>query len=181
MLVRGKSRCSRWIPSGVSSCVRHQSVAVFDATEGLLARTTISKAAEKSIDPFKLSFYWDTQRPTRGQLSYARHFFHVEQAQISFSAMKFYQMVQTGLPEVAFFGRSNVGKSSLLNGLFGVPIARVSNNPGMTRSLNAYTIGGADAVGNQGRINVLDTPGYGKGSRLEWGKEIIKYLAQRKE
>ncbi len=65
-----------------------------------------------------------------------------------------------GLPpsfpvEVAFAGRSNVGKSSLINALTGRrDIARVSNTPGRTRELNFFTLG-------DGRLAVVDMPGYG--------------------
>jgi len=65
-----------------------------------------------------------------------------------------------GLPpsfpvEVAFAGRSNVGKSSLINALTGRrDIARVSNTPGRTRELNFFTVG-------DGRLAVVDMPGYG--------------------
>jgi GTP-binding protein len=79
------------------------------------------------------------------------------------------------LPEVAFIGRSNVGKSSLLNALVGERIARVSATPGKTRALNVYLIpglgvrgsglggGGARAPGPEPRapFYLLDLPGYG--------------------
>src|SRR5690348_16382423 len=57
------------------------------------------------------------------------------------------------LPEVAFLGRSNVGKSSLLNALVGRTLARVSATPGKTRALNAFEIDGA--------YYLIDLPGYG--------------------
>src|SRR6266567_1963304 len=57
------------------------------------------------------------------------------------------------LPEVAFIGRSNVGKSSLLNALVGRRIAKTSGTPGKTRALNVFLIGGA--------YYFLDLPGYG--------------------
>lgn len=65
------------------------------------------------------------------------------------------------LPEVAALGRSNVGKSSLLNALAGRRIARVSATPGKTRALNVYNMGG--------RYYFLDLPGYGyaKASKIE--------------
>jgi GTP-binding protein len=56
------------------------------------------------------------------------------------------------LPEVAFLGRSNVGKSSLLNALTGRRIAKVSGTPGKTRMLNVFQVDGA---------YLLDLPGYG--------------------
>lgn len=57
------------------------------------------------------------------------------------------------LPEIAFVGRSNVGKSSLLNALVGARIAKVSGTPGKTRMLNVYAVSGA--------LYFLDLPGYG--------------------
>ncbi|KAI9867790.1 MAG: hypothetical protein M1813_007612 [Trichoglossum hirsutum] len=77
-------------------------------------------------------------------------------------------------PEVAFLGRSNVGKSSLLNALLGARICNTSSKPGRTRSMNAFAV-------HQGRLVVLDMPGYGKGSHEEWGTEILKYLTSRKQ
>src|SRR5690348_14532136 len=56
-------------------------------------------------------------------------------------------------PEIAFLGRSNVGKSSLLNAIVGRTIARISATPGKTRALNAFEIDGA--------YYLLDLPGYG--------------------
>ncbi|KAH0556167.1 hypothetical protein GP486_005900 [Trichoglossum hirsutum] len=77
-------------------------------------------------------------------------------------------------PEVAFLGRSNVGKSSLLNALLGARICNTSSKPGRTRSMNAFAV-------HQGRLVVLDMPGYGKGSHKEWGTEILKYLTSRRQ
>jgi GTP-binding protein len=71
------------------------------------------------------------------------------------------------LPEVALIGRSNVGKSSLLNALASRKIARVSGTPGKTRALNAYVMHGGVGVGAQHAaplhcaFYVLDLPGYG--------------------
>jgi GTP-binding protein len=64
------------------------------------------------------------------------------------------QLPDTGLPEVAFAGRSNVGKSSLLNALTGQnELARVSNAPGRTREVNLFLV--------DGRLRLADLPGYG--------------------
>ena len=61
---------------------------------------------------------------------------------------------ETGLPEVAFAGRSNVGKSTLLNALTGrATLARTSNAPGRTREINFFKLGG--------RLILADLPGYG--------------------
>ena len=82
-------------------------------------------------------------------------------------------------PEVCFLGRSNVGKSSLLNALLNKKIAHASSRPGRTRSMNAFAVGGEDDM--QRRLVVMDMPGYGKGGREEWGVQIMKYIEKRRE
>jgi len=79
------------------------------------------------------------------------------------------------IPQVAFAGRSNVGKSSLLNCLFGRRLAAVSKAPGKTRTLNYYLV--------NGRCYLVDLPGYGyarvsKGERVGWGERITAYLRE---
>ncbi len=79
--------------------------------------------------------------------------------------------------EVAFAGRSNVGKSSLINGLTRRGnLARTSNTPGRTQQLNFFDLGGA--------VYIVDMPGYGyakvsKSIRNEWDKLIRNYLRGR--
>ena len=81
------------------------------------------------------------------------------------------------LPEVAFLGRSNVGKSSLINSLLGVKgLARTSSTPGRTQALNFFLI--------NRRFHFVDLPGYGyarvpKSIREEWGEFVTAYLAKR--
>lgn len=87
------------------------------------------------------------------------------------------QLPGIGLPEVAFAGRSNVGKSSLLNALTNRKnLARTSNTPGRTQLLNFFDLGG--------RVFLVDMPGYGyaRASRLqieEWTQLINDYLSGR--
>ena len=77
-------------------------------------------------------------------------------------------------PEVVFLGRSNVGKSTLLNAILGSKdLCHTSSKPGRTRTMNGISVNG-------GQLLVLDMPGYGKASREEWGKEIMKYLENRR-
>jgi GTP-binding protein len=83
-------------------------------------------------------------------------------------------------PEVCFLGRSNVGKSSLLNALLCRNIAHTSSKPGRTKLMNAFAVGGSEDNGRN-RLVVLDMPGYGKGGRPEWGTQIMKYLEKRKK
>src|SRR3954469_4968287 len=84
-----------------------------------------------------------------------------------------------GLPEVAFLGRSNVGKSSLINSLLmRKGLARTSNTPGRTQSINFFLI-------NE-RFYFVDLPGYGyarvsKSMRADWGKMAEDYLSRREE
>jgi GTP-binding protein len=87
-----------------------------------------------------------------------------------------------GLPEVAFLGRSNVGKSSLINSLVGTKLARTSSTPGRTRSINFFEIRWAGKP--RPEVIFADLPGYGyaKISReisQEWPKFIEPYLNDR--
>lgn len=82
-----------------------------------------------------------------------------------------------GLPEIAFAGRSNVGKSSLVNALTGrKTLARVSNTPGRTQQLNFFDLGG--------HLGLVDMPGYGyaavsKSKIADWTKLVESYLRGR--
>jgi GTP-binding protein len=85
-----------------------------------------------------------------------------------------------GAPEVAFLGRSNVGKSSLLNALAGVPLARVSKTPGRTRLLNFFRVAG----GGWPEMYLVDLPGYGyarapRSEREGWESLVTSYLLNR--
>jgi GTP-binding protein len=86
-----------------------------------------------------------------------------------------------GKPEIAFAGRSNVGKSSLINALTGrTSLARVSVTPGRTRELNFFTLG-KDAA-----FYLVDMPGYGyakasKAAVKGWTRLIRDYLKGRRE
>jgi GTP-binding protein len=81
------------------------------------------------------------------------------------------------LPEISFMGRSNVGKSSLINSLLAVRgLARTSSTPGRTQSLNFFLI-------NQ-RFRFVDLPGFGyarvpKAIKSTWGEMVTRYLAKR--
>ena len=93
------------------------------------------------------------------------------------AAQKLDQVPPPGLPEVAFAGRSNVGKSSLVNGLTGRrALARASNTPGRTRQLNFFDLGG--------RLCLVDMPGYGyaqaaKEVKADWQGLMFAYLRGR--
>ena len=89
------------------------------------------------------------------------------------------------LPEVAFVGRSNVGKSSMINTLAGrKKLVRVSNTPGRTRTLNFFEVDLELAPGQRTRVRFADLPGYGyakvsKAERESWEEMITSYLEGR--
>jgi GTP-binding protein len=102
-------------------------------------------------------------------------------AQFLLSALSPAQFPSLGLPEVAFLGRSNVGKSSLLNALVGTSAAKVSSTPGRTRAINFFLI--LDGHHSQ-KIVFADLPGYGyakisKSISATWPGFIEPYLADR--
>ncbi len=87
-----------------------------------------------------------------------------------------------GPPEVAFLGRSNVGKSSLLNALLDAKQAHVSSTPGRTRSINFFAV--ADRPQQLPKLLFADLPGYGyakisKSISAEWPSFIEPYLRER--
>jgi GTP-binding protein len=87
------------------------------------------------------------------------------------------QYPDTGYPEIAMLGRSNVGKSSLINSLCARrALARTSGRPGKTQTINYFAI-------NE-QLYLVDLPGYGyaatsKGKHREWGEFITNYLRDR--
>lgn len=95
------------------------------------------------------------------------------------SAAKIDQLPTTGVPEVAVVGRSNVGKSSLINALsHRKGLARVSKTPGRTQLINYFSMGERSAV--------VDLPGYGFANaparvRVTWQAMIEDYLLERDE
>ncbi len=101
--------------------------------------------------------------------------------QFLLSAMAPEQFPAPPLPEIAFLGRSNVGKSSLLNALVGEKAAKVSSTPGRTRAINFFLL--SDAA-QRPRMRFADLPGYGfakisKSISAQWPKFIEPYLAER--
>ena len=100
------------------------------------------------------------------------------------SAAKPDQFPSDGLAEIAFLGRSNVGKSSLINSLVGSDrLAHTSNTPGRTRTINFYRVNQEDAAGRNA-CYFVDLPGYGyakvaREQAQEWKKLIEKYLLNR--
>ena len=94
-------------------------------------------------------------------------------------AARLEQVPDSDLPEVAFAGRSNVGKSSLINALLGrKDVARTSNTPGRTQQVNFFDLGG--------RLMLVDLPGYGfakapKDHVKGWTRLVNSYLKGRQQ
>lgn len=92
-------------------------------------------------------------------------------------AVRAAQYPEETLPEVAFAGKSNVGKSSLINTMINrKALARTSQNPGKTRTINFYNV--------ESKLYFVDLPGYGyakapKSEIAKWGKMIEDYLIKR--
>lgn len=85
---------------------------------------------------------------------------------------------RTQFAEYAFIGRSNVGKSSLINAVVGSPVARTSNTPGRTQSLNLFNL--------DDKVMIVDLPGYGyakvsKADAMRWLQRLEEYLTTRRQ
>lgn len=103
---------------------------------------------------------------------------NLNKARYELTAVRPDQYPLTGLPEIAFVGRSNVGKSSIINALLNRRgLARKSGTPGKTREINFYNI---DDI-----FYLVDLPGYGYASvsrekKTSWGGVVDTYLTTRK-
>jgi GTP-binding protein len=103
----------------------------------------------------------------------------VKKAEHVITAVKPNQYPSTGYPEIAFVGRSNVGKSSIINTLVNrKSLARVGGTPGKTRQINFYNVNDT--------FYLVDLPGYGfanvsKDMKASWENIIETYLYSRKE
>ena len=107
----------------------------------------------------------------------AGHWLFAQPCQFMAAIATLGQLPPAGLPEIAFAGRSNVGKSSLVNALTGRnTLARTSNTPGRTRQLIVFDLGG--------RLGLVDLPGYGyarvsKSESAAWTRLLTDYLRGR--
>ena len=102
-------------------------------------------------------------------------------AEFKLSAVSAAQFPKASVPEIAFLGRSNVGKSSLVNALVGAKAAKVSSTPGRTRAINFFEVSGERRAP---KMVFADLPGYGfakisKSISAEWPGFIEPYLATR--
>lgn len=103
----------------------------------------------------------------------------IKNARFMLSAGKVEQLLEDNVPEIAFVGRSNVGKSSLINALTNQnKLAKTSSLPGRTRLVNYFSI-------NDDALRFVDLPGYGyakasKSSQKEWTRLIEDYLNNSK-
>lgn len=112
---------------------------------------------------------------------------HIKKAQYIISSPSFEKCPPPQLPEYAFIGRSNVGKSSLINMLTNNDkLAKTSNSPGKTQMINHFEIRSVEKVGGQNETKwyLVDLPGYGfakisQSSRRRWEQMIENYLRKR--
>lgn len=98
---------------------------------------------------------------------------HIREVHLQATVANYREGPKARWPQIAFAGRSNVGKSTLLNALFGRPLAATSKHPGKTRTINYYLVNGS--------VFFVDLPGYGyarvpKSERASWGKRITDYV-----
>ncbi|KAK7519019.1 P-loop containing nucleoside triphosphate hydrolase protein, partial [Phyllosticta citriasiana] len=147
--------------------------------------------------------------PSDEELEAARTYFSVANRKFAFSCERFAEFPDSDVPEFAFIGRSNVGKSSLLNALLSrrspgkqeEELAKVGKRAGLTRLMNIFLVGPIECRtktiqckkkkrtkterrierrhGHESGFTIVDMPGYGHGSLDFQGEEIMKYLSQR--
>ena len=111
------------------------------------------------------------QQVTLDERLHANDFFQRYNAFPLWVGEQWRQQPESKVPEVAFVGRSNVGKSSLLNMILNTKVCRTSNTPGATQTLRAYSVTGRKTNGGAGKggevddkLALVDVPGYGYGS-----------------
>lgn len=124
---------------------------------------------------------------TFGFASYIATAMHIKKAEYIISSPSFEKCPAPDKPEYAFIGRSNVGKSSLINMLCNNDkLAKTSNSPGKTQMINHFAISSVPKAGDfdETNWNLVDLPGYGfakisQSSRRRWEQMIENYLRNR--
>ncbi|CCH58133.1 hypothetical protein TBLA_0A03330 [Henningerozyma blattae CBS 6284] len=151
---------------------------------------TIQSTNKKSISIYK----WNDlnksinkvyRYPTDGEINEANYFFNSSKVDFAWAnsdpdkLFSLIDRIKHPKPEVLFLGRSNSGKSTLLNNIVTNlhsnsldRVAKVSKKTGFTKTLNCFTIGN--------KLNIIDTPGYGQNSSVDQGDLVMKYLKQQK-
>lgn len=110
--------------------------------------------------------------------------FDIIKARYSATAVRIEQYPQEGFSEIAFIGRSNVGKSSLINSLCRHKgLARISSTPGKTQTINFYTVTFKFSDENKAEFFLVDLPGYGyaragQASKKQWAGFISQYVRE---
>lgn len=127
------------------------------------------------------NLYADTEPPNKAQLEYANQFFQPNKhSPVNLWTSDVFRTIpESNNPEIAFVGRTNTGKSSLINALVGKKVCQTSMKWGKTTQFYAYGVGGKK--GGDSRFTLIDLPGYGKASNAKWGEEITKYFEKRKQ
>ncbi|MEA3475501.1 MAG: ribosome biogenesis GTP-binding protein YihA/YsxC [Candidatus Cloacimonadota bacterium] len=103
------------------------------------------------------------------------------------SATQFRHLPKSTLPEIAFMGRSNVGKSSLINTLLNRKnLAQISKNPGKTRAINLFEVEYINIKDKKDKLIFADLPGYGYAKvsdkiRLDWKRLVENYLQKQEK
>jgi GTP-binding protein len=165
--------------------------------EKLRVRLRLLQSSRQASTFTSRSWYWDTSPPSDRQLAAAGWFFKQHPPRKVWTATEWRKDEKQDadgilIPEIAFLGRSNVGKSSLLNAVLNSPgLNYVGPKPGKTQLLHAWGLAPSDPKtggalkgwkGNTDtRVVVLDAPGYGFRSRSSWGAEILNYMKYRKQ
>lgn len=127
------------------------------------------------------------QRISRNFVLYIANAMHIKKAEYLISSPSFEKCPAPDRPEYAFIGRSNVGKSSLINMLCNnEKLAKTSNAPGKTQMINHFAIASVYKAGEHKETNwyLVDLPGYGfakisQSSRRRWEQMIENYLRKR--
>ena len=105
---------------------------------------------------------------------------HFTRARLEATCFRPDQLIPESLPEIAIAGRSNVGKSSLINALLNAKLAKTGKTPGKTRSINFYHVDTSEGVS----FRLVDLPGYGYAQRSadernDWQRLITSYVRKR--